>query len=98
MGKPRFIGVFDSGVGGLSVWREIARQLPHEDTLYLADQAHVLYGSRRLAEGRELSAGTTHFLLEQRSLSSPATPPPQPRCVTCAALSPPSPLWEWSRP
>ncbi|HET90781.1 MAG TPA: glutamate racemase [Chloroflexi bacterium] len=57
------IGVFDSGVGGLSVWREIARQLPHEDTLYLADQAHVPYGSRQLAEVRELSAGITRFLL-----------------------------------
>lgn len=38
------IGIFDSGVGGLSVWREIVRQLPQEDTLYLADQAHVPYG------------------------------------------------------
>ena len=57
------IGVFDSGVGGLSVWREIARQLSHENTLYLADQARVPYGSRQLAEVRELSAGITRFLL-----------------------------------
>jgi glutamate racemase len=64
MSDPRFIGVFDSGVGGLSVWREIARQLPHERTLYLADQAHVPYGSRQLAEVRELSAGITRFLLD----------------------------------
>jgi glutamate racemase len=47
------------------VWREIARQLPREDTLYLADQAHVPYGSRRLAEVRELSEGITRFLLDQ---------------------------------
>ena len=33
------IGIFDSGVGGLSVWREIVRQLPHAGTLYFADQA-----------------------------------------------------------
>ena len=33
------IGLFDSGVGGFSVWREIARQLPHHDTVYVADQA-----------------------------------------------------------
>jgi len=46
------------------VWREIARQLPHEDILYLADQAHVPYGSRQLAEVRELSAGITRFLLD----------------------------------
>ena len=62
---PGLIGVFDSGVGGLSVWREIARQLPHERTLYLADQAHVPYGFRQLAEVQELSQGVTRFLLEQ---------------------------------
>jgi glutamate racemase len=64
MSDPRYIGVFDSGVGGLSVWREIARQFPHERTLYLADQAHVPYGSRQLAEVRELSEGITRFLLD----------------------------------
>ena len=63
--QPGVIGIFDSGVGGLSVWREVARQLPHEHTLYLADQAHVPYGSRRLAEVRELSEGITRFLLGQ---------------------------------
>jgi len=60
---PELIGIFDSGVGGLSVWREIARQLPLEDTLYLADQAHVPYGSRSLNEVREHSEGITRFLL-----------------------------------
>lgn len=59
-----FIGIFDSGVGGLSVWREIARQLPNENILYLADQAHVPYGSRQLAEVQELSEGITRFLLD----------------------------------
>ena len=63
MSDRGFIGVFDSGVGGLSVWREIVRQLPHEDIIYLADQAHVPYGSRQLTEVRELSAGITRFLL-----------------------------------
>ncbi|MBU0703044.1 MAG: glutamate racemase [Chloroflexi bacterium] len=63
MSNSEPIGVFDSGVGGLSVWREIARQLSHENTLYLADQAHVPYGSRQLSEVRELSAGITRFLL-----------------------------------
>jgi glutamate racemase len=57
------IGVFDSGVGGLSVWREIIRQLPEERTLYLADQAHVPYGPRSLAEIRDLSVAITKFLL-----------------------------------
>jgi glutamate racemase len=64
MSDSGYIGVFDSGVGGLSVWREIARQFPHERTLYLADQAHVPYGSRQLAEVRELSEGITRFLLD----------------------------------
>jgi glutamate racemase len=60
-----FVGVFDSGVGGLSVWREIARQLPNEDIVYLADQAHVPYGFRPLEEVRAFDEGITRFLLEQ---------------------------------
>jgi glutamate racemase len=40
------VGVFDSGVGGLSVLREIRRLLPHEDLLYVADSAHAPYGER----------------------------------------------------
>jgi len=65
MGSGGVIGVFDSGVGGLTVWREIVRQLPHEDTLYLADQAHVPYGSRPLAQVREFAEGIARFLLDQ---------------------------------
>ena len=40
------IGVFDSGVGGLSVLREIRRELPSEDLIYVADSAHAPYGDR----------------------------------------------------
>ncbi len=40
------IGVFDSGVGGLTVWRELQRHLPHESVVYLGDTAHLPYGSR----------------------------------------------------
>ncbi len=40
------IGVFDSGVGGLSVLRELRRLLPHEDVVYVADHAYVPYGRR----------------------------------------------------
>jgi glutamate racemase len=65
MGSGGVIGVFDSGVGGLTVWREIVRQLPHEDTLYLADHAHVPYGSRPLAQVREFAEGIARFLLDQ---------------------------------
>lgn len=59
------IGIFDSGLGGLSVWREIARQLPGEDTLYVADQAHVPYGSRSMDEIRSFCEGIVVFLLER---------------------------------
>lgn len=59
------IGVFDSGVGGLSVWREIVRQLPHEDTLYYADQAHVPYGPRSQEEIRAFCDDIAGFLVER---------------------------------
>jgi glutamate racemase len=58
-----FIGVFDSGVGGLSVWREIVRELPSEPTLYVADQAHVPYGSRSLSQVLAFAEEITRFLL-----------------------------------
>lgn len=62
---PNPIGIFDSGVGGLSVWREIVRQLPAEHTLYFADQAHIPYGQRPLDELRRLTENVTRFLLAQ---------------------------------
>ena len=57
------IGVFDSGVGGLSVWREIVQALPHEDTIYFADQAHVPYGPRDEDEIRGFCDGIARYLL-----------------------------------
>jgi glutamate racemase len=59
------IGIFDSGVGGLSVLRAIWEELPDERIIYLADQAHVPYGSRSLEEVRNFSNEITRFLLEQ---------------------------------
>jgi len=59
------IGVFDSGVGGLSVWREMVRQLPHESILYLADRAHVPYGNRSSKEVMAYSDAISGFLIEQ---------------------------------
>lgn len=50
------IGVFDSGVGGLSVLAELRRALPHEDFFYLADTAHVPIGARPDDEIRDLTA------------------------------------------
>lgn len=57
------IGVFDSGVGGLSVLRAIHTALPAQSTIYLADQAHVPYGSRSLEQVRTFSREITRFLL-----------------------------------
>jgi glutamate racemase len=59
------IGIFDSGVGGLSVWREIARALPDESTIYVADQAHLPYGARPAEEVRAFAEAITARLLEQ---------------------------------
>lgn len=58
------IGVFDSGIGGLSVWREIARRLPSEDTIYYADQLHMPYGNRAPSEIEALSHGIARFLVD----------------------------------
>lgn len=63
MSDVRPIGIFDSGVGGLSVWREVARQLPHENTVYFADQAHVPYGPRGEAQIRTFAEAISHFLI-----------------------------------
>lgn len=57
------IGVFDSGVGGLSVLRAIRRSHPAEAVLYFADQAHVPYGPRPLEEVRHFSQEITRYLL-----------------------------------
>jgi glutamate racemase len=60
----RPIGIFDSGVGGLSILRQIRSHLPNEDVLYVADQGHVPYGVRSLDEVRRFSHGITDFLLD----------------------------------
>ena len=59
----RPIGIFDSGVGGLSVLRSLQTLLPDEPVLYLADQAHVPYGPRPLEEVRQFSEQITRYLL-----------------------------------
>ncbi|WP_304738158.1 hypothetical protein [Dubosiella newyorkensis] len=46
MDKTSPIGVFDSGLGGISVLAEIHKQLPHEDLLYIGDSIHNPYGTK----------------------------------------------------
>jgi glutamate racemase len=59
------IGVFDSGVGGLSVLRAIHQQHPQEDIIYFADQAHVPYGPRTLQQVQQFSEAITRYFLSQ---------------------------------
>ena len=59
------IGVFDSGVGGLSVLRAMRELMPEEPVIYFGDQGHVPYGPRRLGQVRDFSEAITRFLLEQ---------------------------------
>ena len=62
----RPIGVFDSGVGGLSILQEIRRELPDEDILYFADSAHCPYGARSEQEIRDLTTHAVTFMTEKR--------------------------------
>jgi len=57
------IGIFDSGVGGLSVLRAVRQQMPGESIAYVGDQQHVPYGPRPLAQVREFAGAITRFLL-----------------------------------
>jgi glutamate racemase len=59
------IGVFDSGVGGLTVARAILDQLPNEAVLYVGDTAHSPYGSKPLAEVREYALAVMDDLVAQ---------------------------------
>ena len=57
------IAVFDSGLGGISVLRELVRQMPHEQFLYFGDSANAPYGSRSTAEVRALTLGSIDALM-----------------------------------
>ena len=61
------IGVFDSGIGGLSVLRDIRRALPGEDLLYIADSGNVPYGGKSPSFIRERSRLLAEFLLEKQA-------------------------------
>ncbi|WP_269227286.1 glutamate racemase [Flavobacterium eburneipallidum] len=60
--KP--IGIFDSGIGGTSIWSAIHQLLPNEKTIYLADSKNAPYGQKSKAEIVALSMKNTDFLLE----------------------------------
>ena len=59
------IGVFDSGVGGTSIWKEVHALLPNENTLYLADSANAPYGPKGKDAIINLSIKNTEYLLNK---------------------------------
>lgn len=61
----RPIGVFDSGVGGLSIWRALHKLLPQESLIFLADSGHVPYGEKSSDELRHLTERISRFLLKR---------------------------------
>lgn len=58
------IGLFDSGIGGTSIWKEIHQLLPFENTIYLADSKNAPYGIKSKEEIIELSIKNTEYLLQ----------------------------------
>ena len=64
--KDKPIGIFDSGLGGLTVVKEIIRILPHEDLVYLGDTARVPYGTRSNNAIIKFSLEDANFLLKKK--------------------------------
>jgi glutamate racemase len=62
------IGIFDSGVGGLTVARAVLDQLPHEPVVYVGDTAHSPYGPRPIAEVRALALDILDHLVESHDV------------------------------
>lgn len=65
MNNSEPIGLFDSGIGGTSIWKEIHQILPNENTIYLADSKYAPYGKRSKQEIVSLCCKNVDFLLEQ---------------------------------
>ena len=59
------IGFFDSGIGGISVWKEVVKLLPGENTIYLADSKNSPYGSKTISEIQDISFKNTKWLIER---------------------------------
>lgn len=65
MNNTKPIGLFDSGIGGTSIWREIHQLLPNENTIFLADNKNTPYGQKTKEEIIYLSFKNTEYLLEK---------------------------------
>ena len=62
------IGIFDSGIGGTSIWKEINMLLPNENTIYLADSANAPYGLKGKEAIIKLSIKNTDYLITDIAL------------------------------
>lgn len=60
------IGIFDSGLGGLSVWQKIVKLMPQVETIYVADQKHLPYGEKSDREIRNQSIKISRFLIQSK--------------------------------
>lgn len=63
--SEKAIGIFDSGVGGISIWKEIHAVMPHENTIYLADSLNAPYGPKGKDRIIALSIKNTELLIEK---------------------------------
>ena len=64
MSNKNPIGLFDSGIGGTSIWKEVHNLLPNENTVYLADSKNAPYGKKSKQEIIDLCFKNVDFLLE----------------------------------
>lgn len=65
MDNKEAIGIFDSGIGGLSIWKELVALLPNENTIYLADSKNAPYGQKSREKIVEFSIKNTELLLNK---------------------------------
>src|SRR5690554_3207668 len=63
----RPIGLFDSGIGGTSIWHAVHKLLPNENTIFLGDSAHAPYGQKSKEELLELSTKNVEWLLDKQA-------------------------------
>jgi len=92
VGDARPLGVFDSGIGGLTVFRALARRLPAEQILYLGDTARVPYGTKSPETVTRYTRESARFLLHRRIKALVVA------CNTASALALPALLAELSVP
>ena len=99
--RTRPIGVFDSGLGGISVLRACTALLPQEDFLFFGDSANAPYGEKSLAQVQALTMAGIRRLLEQgvkalvavlQATTTALTPCSSSRCTPAMVSS-----WTWGR-